>query len=288
MHIIDKLLISSLVVIVIIIVIAITVWIKCCGNKSKKNKKLDFEVERYRAKIQNSPNRYCNDFAVVPNSPNRCSNDFAVVPNSPIVNANVTRNFSYFDKPYISYTSVHKEISEQRTYRNSNLFKNDSNFKSYNLIKNVTNNPTSSDIYRKTNLLKIDIVKLSDWNDSDSFYYYHYTSLNNARQILRDRKLKANIPKVKHFGKGIFFTVLEPSSTDEQLIKNNYIYYSKAYLSNVECAFAFHENDLFLKKLRDKFSRDVWKCNDDIDLSQVNCKIIIRKTNYRFYYELNT
>ena len=147
-------------------------------------------------------------------------------------------------------------------------------------------NATSQDLISKTKKFKIDIVELSNWNDSDSVYYYHYTSLNNARQILRDRKIKANIPKVKHFGRGIFFTVLEPNSADEHIIKNNYIYYSKAYVGNIQCAFAFHKNDMYLRKVYDKFNRDVWKREDDIDLNRNDFKIIVRQTNYRFHLDV--
>ena len=135
------------------------------------------------------------------------------------------------------------------------------------------------------NAFRIDVIDLKNWNAGSSTYYYHYTSLQCARQILRDRRLIASVPKIKNFGKGVFFTTLEPDTSEHQLITNNYIYYSKKYLRNIQCAFAISGNDFFLKKLKANLNRDVWKCKNDIDLTRISFKVIIRNPSYR--HQLN-
>ena len=135
------------------------------------------------------------------------------------------------------------------------------------------------------NAFRIDVIDLKHWNGGNTTYYYHYTSLQCARQILRDRKLIASIPKIKNFGKGVFFTTLEPDTSEQQLITNNYIYYSKKYLRNIQCAFAISGSDFFLKKLKANLNRDVWKCKNDIDLTRISFKVIIRNPSYR--HQLN-
>jgi hypothetical protein len=85
------------------------------------------------------------------------------------------------------------------------------------------------------------------------------------------------IPKVRHFDKGVFFTICKPDLSDEELIVNNYIHYSNRYLNKIQCAFAFHVNDLYLIKIFDKYNRDVWEHAGDIDLNQIDFKIIVRR-----------
>lgn len=155
--------------------------------------------------------------------------------------------------------------------------------KLFSKLENVSPKISSANKKRE---FQIDIVDLNDWNDNNS-YFYHYTSLHNARLILADRKLIAFLPKIQHFGKGIYFTVLKPSTNEEQLIKNNYIYYAKTYLSNIQCAFAFKKNDLLLTKITDRFNRDIWKYGNDIDLNRINFKIVIRKPHFRNQLNFN-
>jgi hypothetical protein len=185
------------------------------------------------------------------------------------------------------------ENETDKQKRNLNLFKisyANLNLKPENLVYNIRSYPASLDYNLKIKSIekryKIEIVDLNNWKDRGSLYYYHYTSLNNAKQILRDRKIIAILPKVKHFGEGVYFTILKPDSTDRNLIENNYIYFSDTYLNKIQCAFAFHKNDLFLKKINDKFNRDVWKHADDIDLNQMDYKIIMRNPYNRCHLNI--
>ena len=98
---------------------------------------------------------------------------------------------------------------------------------------------------------KIDVVDSSDWNDFNNDYFYHYTSLYCANQILQSRRIIASLPKWKSFGKNVYFTKCKPDSNDYQIVTNNYIHYSMAYLSNIQCAFAFHKNHLILNKVKE-------------------------------------
>ena len=240
--------VSILVVLLLIflsIVIGVVVLVECCCKKTKKNKRLDFGTERsYSKAYYKADNHETENLTNLNNKP---------VPKN--TNNTKINEISEYKVPRLNYT---------------------------NLYFNAINNSASVGESKTKNVFKIDTIYLSNWHDSSNSYYYHYTSLLNARQILKDRKIKANIPKVKYFGKGIFFTVLKPNSPDEHIIKNNYIYYSKAYLSNVQCAFAFLRNDLILKKKYDKFSRDIWRHDGDINLNHIKFKVVIRDKNFSY------
>ena len=229
------------------IVIGVVVFVKCCCKKTKKNKRLDVGTER----------RYSNAYYKTETDNHEIE------------------NLTNLNNPPLSHNSNYKEINEISEYKVPRM-----NYTAF--CFNAVNNSTNFDIPKTKNVFKIDTVYSSNWHDSSNSYYYHYTSLLNARQILKDRKIKASIPKVKYFGKGIFFTVLKPNSPDEHIIKNNYIYYSKAYLSNVQCAFAFLRNDLILKKMYDKFSRDIWRHDGDINLNHIKFKVVIRDKNFSY------
>jgi hypothetical protein len=144
------------------------------------------------------------------------------------------------------------------------------------LYRNISISYVNNRIVIDEKVFKIDAIASSDWNDFNNDYFYHYTSLNCAIQILQIRRLIASKPKVKRFGKNVYFTKCKPDSNDYQIVTNNYIYYSMAYLSNIQCAFAFHKNHLILNKVYDKFARDIWRHADDIDLNRIDFKVIIR------------
>lgn len=76
-------------------------------------------------------------------------------------------------------------------------------------------------------------VRLNNWK-KNSNYYYHYTSIDNARQILDDKVIRAKKPKVKQFPKAVYFTALCPHSKDKELIKNNYIYYNNDFRKKLD------------------------------------------------------
>ena len=132
----------------------------------------------------------------------------------------------------------------------------------------------------------IDVIDLRDWNAFNNSYFYHYTSLKCARQILQSRRIIAKVPKVKRFGKNVFFTKCKPDLNDYQIVTNNYIHYSTNYLNNIQCAFAFHRYDLVLNKVSDNHKRDIWTHADDIDLNQTDFKVIIRQPHYRYHLNI--
>jgi hypothetical protein len=135
----------------------------------------------------------------------------------------------------------------------------------------------------KEKVFRADIIDLSDWNDNNGNYYYHYTSVDCAKKILRDRRIIASVPKVRHFGKNVYFTKCKPGLSDYQLVVNNYIYFAKRYLKNIECVFAFHKHDLkMMRQVLDKYERNIWGHANDIDLNRTDFKVIIRQPNYRY------
>ena len=144
------------------------------------------------------------------------------------------------------------------------------------LYRNISISYVNNRFVIHEKVFKIDVIDSSDWNDFKNDYFYHYTSLHCATQILQTRRIIANKPKVKRFGKNVYFTKCKPASNDYQIVTNNYIHYSMAYLSNIQCAFAFHKNHLILNKVYDKFARDIWRHAEDIDLNRIDFKVIIR------------
>lgn len=119
-------------------------------------------------------------------------------------------------------------------------------------------------------------IYLSCWDRNSDSYYYHYTSIENARQILNDKIIIAKKPKVNIFPTAVYFTTLSPHSTDIALIKNNYIHYNENYKRNIKCVFAIEKSDLELDKINDRHNRDIWSYLSDIDLTIVNFKLILR------------
>ena len=179
---------------------------------------------------------------------------------------------------YSKYTEHTRDYSSlHSTHLNRNNTFNQGNFyQSYG----------NSRIFPSENVFEPDVIDSSDWNDFNNDYFYHYTSLQCARQILQSRRIIASVPKVKRFGKNVYFTKCKPDLNDDQLVKNNYIYNSRIYLNNIQCAFAIRRYDLVLNKVSDKFNRDIWRHADDIDLNQTEFKVIIRQPHYRYHINI--
>ena len=169
------------------------------------------------------------------------------------------------------YSSLHSTHLNHN--HNNNTLNQGSFYQSYD----------NSRIFPSENVFKPDVIDSSDWNDFNNDYFYHYTSLHCARQILQSRRIIASMPKVKRFGKNVYLTKCKPESHDYQIVTNNYIHYSMAYLNNIQCAFAIHRYHLRLNKVYDKFDRDIWSHADDIDLNRIDFKVIIRQPLYRYH-----
>ena len=109
-------------------------------------------------------------------------------------------------------------------------------------------------------------------------YIYHYTSKYYARQILKDKLLKAGASRIHHFGYGVFMTKLSPCMKNDELCENNYRGNQK-FLNRLQSAFAFKDDGtLNLTKIYDHRypSRDIWRSNNDINLNQFEFYLIMR------------
>lgn len=120
------------------------------------------------------------------------------------------------------------------------------------------------------------IVNLNEWQNC-SDYFYHYTSIFNAQQILEDMVIYAKKPqKVQCFPKAVYFTSICPHSPDSAIVFNNYIYCNHKNKTKVKCAFAVRQSDLAFKYVYDRYKRDIFKYDYDIDLTALNFYIILR------------
>ena len=110
-------------------------------------------------------------------------------------------------------------------------------------------------------------------------YFYHYTSVNNAIGILEDKKILAKTPERAraHFKRGVYLTIHSPDETIESLIENNYIHFSYKYIEKVQCAFAIRKQNVCSVPIWNRFGRDIWRHETDIDLTRVNFKIVSRQ-----------
>jgi hypothetical protein len=113
------------------------------------------------------------------------------------------------------------------------------------------------------------------WYDSCSRHYYHYTSLTNAMLILESKNITTTVARWRDFGHGVFMTIMEPNKSDHELLENNYRGNSR-YLERIECAFAIRNCDIAASKVNDRYGRDVWRCDSDIDLETVEFYLINR------------
>ena len=151
-----------------------------------------------------------------------------------------------------------------------------------------------------TDTLEKTVFSTEEWNDflkNEVYchYLYHFTTLRNAINILKDKMIQAELPKTENIGLGVFFTVDSPSETDDVLIKHNCIYFTgrgasmtSAYTQNVECAFAIAEDSVFLTKITatkefgDYNDQGIWKYPNNIDLNSIKFKVIVRKNRDMF------
>ncbi len=70
-------------------------------------------------------------------------------------------------------------------------------------------------------------------------------------------------------------TILEPSRSDDELLNNNYRGNPK-YSDRTECAFAMSKCDVPARQISDRYGRDVWRCDRDIHLEEVEFYVINR------------
>jgi hypothetical protein len=121
-----------------------------------------------------------------------------------------------------------------------------------------------------------------EWNNygDNHSYYYHYTSIANAINILKFKKIVALTPKRFNYGAGIFFTIHSPNLDDKSLIVNNYVHYVQRYIEKVECAFAIPRENIYAIKINNRQGRDVWQHKFDIDLTRTTYKLIARRNKF--------
>ncbi len=108
-------------------------------------------------------------------------------------------------------------------------------------------------------------------------YIFHYTSLENARSILNVKRIYVTEARVKNFGIGVFMTALQPFENYSTLLENIYLGNPK-YETRLECAFAIKRHHINAYEFVDRKhpSRDLWKCNHDIELKN-NFFLIVRE-----------
>lgn len=163
---------------------------------------------------------------------------------------------------------------------NSNILSNQDNLSVAPHSNEITyvNIPLDAALTNKPVILNWDeiCVSVKNWIPYPT-YLYHYTSIDNAREIVRDKVLRSFQPKVQIFPVGVYFTALSPHFNYLTIIINNYIHYSKSYVEKVECAIAIDMRELKFEKILDKkYGRDVWRYPNDINLESVKFKIVLR------------
>ena len=118
------------------------------------------------------------------------------------------------------------------------------------------------------------MVHESQWRGANDAYFYHYTSIQNAQNILRQKLIHVSKARLKKFGRGVFMTVLKPSESTAELLSNNYRGNAK-FTRKTECAFAIPKRALNPTKLYDP-CRDVWRNDTPIDLTSTDYCLILR------------
>lgn len=107
-------------------------------------------------------------------------------------------------------------------------------------------------------------------------YYFHYTSRESVHQIMSDQKLRPTSARVTKFGHGIFFTELDPSNSDRDLIENNYRGNYK-YLERIQYSIAIPKYQIRVRPVNDNFNRSILRCDYEIDLNMVDFRLINRE-----------
>jgi hypothetical protein len=121
------------------------------------------------------------------------------------------------------------------------------------------------------------LIKLSDWHPNE-MNIYHYTDKESAKLILNASKIRQLNSERSSFGRGVFFTRIDPSTRTNIILKNNYRNKSSKFKNKAECAFAFKLNEIEVKKIDDPFykTRDIWRMNKDVELNCYDFKLILR------------
>jgi hypothetical protein len=141
-----------------------------------------------------------------------------------------------------------------------------------------------------------DIYDLDEWRaldddrDHSSDYIYHYTSYNNAKKCLREKlirmehhtKLDQLNNNEEEIPNGVVLTCLRPEYNDSVLLRANLRSDTENHQSKIKCVFAFKKNMFKSKpvKLNDRYGRNTWIYEKDIDLSSKQFKIILRTFLY--------
>jgi hypothetical protein len=108
-------------------------------------------------------------------------------------------------------------------------------------------------------------------------YLFHYTSTRNAMSILEDMRINLTNARIPQFGTGVFLTKRPPQTNNEQLIYH--IYRGNWRLEErLDCAFAIDTRNIDAIRIYDSQypDRNVWKCDDEIDLFEHDFHLVIR------------
>ena len=144
---------------------------------------------------------------------------------------------------------------------NSNILSNQDNLSVSSHINEVTciNIPLDATLTNEPVALNWHeiCVSVKNWIPYPT-HLYHYTSIDNAREIVRDKVLRAFKPKVQIFPVGVYFTALSPLLNNRAIIMNNYIHYSKSYVKKVKCAIAIDMRELKFEKILDKNTTEMY------------------------------
>ena len=125
------------------------------------------------------------------------------------------------------------------------------------------------------------LVDFEAWEDNET-YLYHYTSVENARQIFNNGNIIAKlIPKIEDFGVGVFLTPISPRENDEGIHRDLFGIRTNKYWEKIQCCFAFPRQDI--PNLEDlstiDWQRDYrtsYTSRQNIDLNNINFKFILR------------
>ena len=106
-------------------------------------------------------------------------------------------------------------------------------------------------------------------------YYFHYTSREIVFKIMSDRKLKPTWSRVTQFGHGVFLTELDPCTSDDELLENNYRGNYK-YNERIQYAIAIPKHQIRAIQILDNYNRNIYRCDYEIDLDSVDFRLISR------------
>ena len=109
-------------------------------------------------------------------------------------------------------------------------------------------------------------------------YLYHYTSKESAKSILKDARImkSTNTNTDAILGEGVYFTDLDPSTDDTELLENNYGRASPSLEKKVEVCFKIPASDMPGYKRKRFGSRVIYAYPDDVNLEQVTFQLCKR------------